>query len=209
MVDWIICCCKLETILSSPASFTLDRRDLLGTLSSNHLMKRSYNNLCLDKRNAGVVERAKNMIKKLKSKEGQTLLEFALILMLLLILVFGIVEFGFIIYDKAMLTRASREGARKAAVFRAYANGNDHPWEQAEIETIVNNYLQNGLITFGGSHIPTTTITYNGTPPSAGGTDGTVTVNVAFTYNYLILPNLGSLGGGTLDLTATTIMRTE
>lgn len=44
------------------------------------------------------------------------MVEFALILPLLLLLVFGIIQFGIIYNTKITITNAAREGARKAAV---------------------------------------------------------------------------------------------
>jgi len=47
---------------------------------------------------------------------GQAVIEFAFILPLLLILVFGITELGRMLMQTNMLTQAAREGARAAAV---------------------------------------------------------------------------------------------
>ena len=44
-------------------------------------------------------------------------MEFAIIAPLLFIILFGIIEFGILIYNKAMITNASREGARAGIVF--------------------------------------------------------------------------------------------
>ena len=55
---------------------------------------------------------------KAKRQEGASAVEFAIILPLLLILVFGIIEFSILFYDKAMITNASREGARVGIVYR-------------------------------------------------------------------------------------------
>ena len=55
---------------------------------------------------------------KIKKEEGASAIEFALVLPLLLVLVFGIIEFSILFYDKAMLTNASREGARVGIVYR-------------------------------------------------------------------------------------------
>jgi Flp pilus assembly pilin Flp len=52
----------------------------------------------------------------LKSERGQTLVEMALVLPLLCLLILGIVEFGRIFNTYLVVTNASREGARAAAV---------------------------------------------------------------------------------------------
>ena len=54
-----------------------------------------------------------------KDQTGASAVEFAIILPLLVVFVFGIIEFGLIFYNKAMLTNASREAARAGIVFRA------------------------------------------------------------------------------------------
>jgi len=52
----------------------------------------------------------------LKDKDGQSLIEFALVLPILLLVVFGITELGRAIMVTSVLNAASREGARLAAV---------------------------------------------------------------------------------------------
>ena len=47
---------------------------------------------------------------------GQSLVEFALVLPLLLVLLFGIIEFGLVFKDVLAINQAAREGARAAAV---------------------------------------------------------------------------------------------
>jgi Flp pilus assembly protein TadG len=55
-------------------------------------------------------------IKNSRKESGQTLVEFALVIPVLLLLIFGIIE-GAIMYNTQItITNAAREGARKAAV---------------------------------------------------------------------------------------------
>jgi Flp pilus assembly protein TadG len=58
----------------------------------------------------------KKILSLKKNTEGQSLVEFALVLPLLLALVLGMVEFGWILNAKITLTSAAREGARFYAV---------------------------------------------------------------------------------------------
>ncbi|MDR5658932.1 pilus assembly protein [Serpentinicella sp. ANB-PHB4] len=51
-----------------------------------------------------------------KNNEGQALVELALVLPILLLLVFGIIEFGRVFGTYLMVTHSAREGARAAAV---------------------------------------------------------------------------------------------
>ncbi len=52
----------------------------------------------------------------IKDKSGQSVIEFALVLPILLLVLFGITEFGRAIMVTNVLNTASREGARLAAV---------------------------------------------------------------------------------------------
>ncbi|MEL7563574.1 MAG: TadE family protein [Dehalobacterium sp.] len=56
------------------------------------------------------------IIKLLKCAKGQAMVELALILPILLLLIFGIVEFGRIFSTQLLLTSSAREAARIAAV---------------------------------------------------------------------------------------------
>lgn len=54
--------------------------------------------------------------KKMKSEKGQSLVEFALVVPILLIFILGILEFGWLLNAKITLTSAAREGVRAAVV---------------------------------------------------------------------------------------------
>ena len=58
----------------------------------------------------------KKILKFKKNTEGQSLVEFALVLPLLMAVILGMVEFGWILNGKITLTSAAREGARFYAV---------------------------------------------------------------------------------------------
>ncbi len=139
-----------------------------------------------------------------KRQTGTSLVEFAIVLPILVIFIFGIIEFGVILYDKAMITNASREGARAGIVFHADTNGNYAPLSDGEITAVVNNYLQAYLISLGGGASATTTVTRAGTSPG-----GQLTVSVAYDYSFLVLPNFVTGLLGTLTLNGITIMRFE
>jgi Flp pilus assembly protein TadG len=56
--------------------------------------------------------------KRLRDSDGQTLVEFALVLPLLAVLLFGVIQFGIVFNHYLDLTDAVRAGARMAAVSR-------------------------------------------------------------------------------------------
>ena len=145
-----------------------------------------------------------------KEERGTSIVEFALVLPLLILFVFGIVEFGIAFYDKAMLTNASREGARAGIVFNVDGNGDWLFVGDAKISDTVNNYLSSYLITFSS---PTnanvsTTLTLN---PDTGrySPGGQLRVDVTYAYTYLVLPNFVASLMNPLNFTATTVMRFE
>jgi Flp pilus assembly protein TadG len=132
------------------------------------------------------------MKQKIKGQRGVAAVEFALILIPLVLLIFGIIEFSVILYDKA-------EGARAGIVY-AYPNriGN------AEIINTVNNYCSAHMISLGGSSSVNTTITRGGNESG-----DPLTVSVSYTYTYLVLPNfIASLTSG-INLQTQTVMRLE
>jgi len=137
-----------------------------------------------------------------KNQSGASAVEFAIVLPILVLLVFGIIEFSVALYDKAMMTNASREGARAGIVFRVSSVTDEEITE--EITNVVNSYLGNNLITFGGPTTANTTVTRNGSKP---GDELKVTVN--YTYTFLLIPNfITSLSGG-MNMMAETVMRME
>jgi Flp pilus assembly protein TadG len=52
--------------------------------------------------------------KRRRGDRGQSLVEFALVIPLFLLILFGILEFGFLLYSRITLINATREGARTA-----------------------------------------------------------------------------------------------
>ena len=136
-----------------------------------------------------------NTMKKRINEKGTGLVEFAIILPVLLMLVFGIIEFGLLLFNRQIITNASREGARAGIVQSPKLTG-------PEIQTIVDNYCTNRLVTFGTPVNPVTTVTGAG-----GGFSSDLTVQVQYTYTFLVLPNFmsGLLG----NISVQTVMRHE
>ena len=148
------------------------------------------------------MDQGRNTVKTLNQKinqNGAAAVEFAIVLPLLVTLVFGIIEFSILFYNKAMLTNASREGARAGIVYA------DPRITDGDIETVVDNYCKDYLITFGtGDDTLSVTVSRSGT--EAG---DSLTVTVDYHYGFLVLPNFISTLIGGLDLSAVTVMRME
>jgi Flp pilus assembly protein TadG len=149
-----------------------------------------------------------------KCQRGASAIEFAIVLPLLLLITFGIIEFSLILYDKAMITNACREGARQGIIYRTNAAGTYTPLTAAEVEAVVNSYLNYGgslrLISLGSSGVPVTTVT----PGTASTGEPVLRVSVAYTYTFLVLPDLstffpGTALNGTINLGSESVMRME
>jgi Flp pilus assembly protein TadG len=152
------------------------------------------------------------MRSKSSSQKGASAVEFALILPLLMLILFGIIEFSLLMYNKAMITNASREGARRDIVYRVDpVTFNYSPLTDVQIQTEVTNYLSNYLITLSGTSTHTTTIT------RAVETSGnTLNVHVSYPYQFLVVPPIAAIAGpggaaipGTVTLSSATKMRME
>jgi len=72
-----------------------------------------------------------------KRESGQTLVEFALVVPLLFLLLFGSVEFGRVFHAYHVVTSAAREGARAAAV------GKSNDVIETKIEGAVSSLVSN------------------------------------------------------------------
>jgi len=151
--------------------------------------------------------------KLFRCQRGASAVEFALVLPLLLVFVFGIIEFGVLLYDKAIITNASREGAR--AAIRSYADADNKPlpFPAATVKTLAENYAAARLIKFSTA-TPLATIS----AVTAGTADNNFrTVTVTYGHSFLLFPNvLGTLIGvsgttmpGTIPLSVATTMRME
>ena len=139
------------------------------------------------------------MALKRGDKRGASAVEFAIILPVLILFLFGIIEFSILFYDKAVITNASREGARAGIIYR-------YPERvtEGEIQQVVIDYCADYLINFAGS--PLLTIS----APSDGLAAGDpLTVTVSYPYQFLILPNFVATLTGGINLVATTVMRME
>ena len=122
---------------------------------------------------------------------------------LLILLLVGFIEFSLILYDKAVMTNASREGARAGIVAQS-PKVND-----SSIRNVVKNYCRTYLITFGSDTIEDGDITIVPSPRDGlpFGTD--LTVTATYRYDFLALPRFMTASLGPINLVARTTMRME
>lgn len=133
---------------------------------------------------------------------GAELIEFALVLPLLLLVILGIIDFGFLFQRYEVITNAAREGAR-VAVLPGY--------EDADVVARVDQYLTAGGLT--GVHDPP--VIGHPPPVAVGSYCAAVTsVTVTYPHTYSFVGGIASyFGGGALaarnSLRATAEMRNE
>ncbi len=77
-----------------------------------------------------------------RSRGGNIILEMALVLPLLLVVIAGIIDVAMLLWEKQVLTNATREGARAAAMARTDGTGRAER-TQAQVKDIVAGYLNN------------------------------------------------------------------
>ena len=132
------------------------------------------------------------MIKKLqKKRKGQSLVETALILPVILLLLTAIIDFGLLFNHYLIVSNASREGARGASL----GNTNEQ----------ITNTVKNVASTLDESKL-SITITPNRPADRKAGT--TVTVAVKYQYS-MITPIIAAIIPGPFDLETNTTMRCE
>jgi Flp pilus assembly protein TadG len=136
---------------------------------------------------------------KLRTEEGAAMIEFALVLPILLMLVFGIINFGFALYNKEVITNASREGARYGIII-----GDPRP-SATQITNVVTSYLTNV-----GWDASQATINVTPAAGATGGASGSdLTVRVDYPYTFLVLPGLIPGFSSSITLSAQTLMKLE
>jgi Flp pilus assembly protein TadG len=147
------------------------------------------------------------------SERGSALVELALVLPLLLVVIAGIVDFGFAFQRFEVVANAAREGARL---------GTKQGFSQTAIKQRVRDYIQQGLniqsTTVLNTVVPVGSITVsspNLTAPISGGsvTISTSRVDVFYHHQFLLMrPILGLINktwGTSITLKATSVMSLE
>lgn len=136
-------------------------------------------------------------MKRRRSERGFAAVEFGLILPVLVLFCFGTVEFGLLMYNKQVLTNASREGARSGIVYQ------DPRVDDNSIKNVINNYSLAHLVTFGQASPPDIVIVRPG-PEEAQD----LKITVSYQYTFLLLPKF-LLNNNAMLITAQSVMRYE
>lgn len=148
-----------------------------------------------------------------RKSRGQALAEFALVIPVFLLLLYGIIEFGRYVYTVQILNNAAREGARYAIVHGSGSLNSSGPAESGttsvdpsgeNVREVVRRFAVG--VAGGGISFPVTTACVHGEaegpcwyPNNARGS--TVTVQVRTTFQTLLpipLPSITVDGASTL-----------
>jgi Flp pilus assembly protein TadG len=135
--------------------------------------------------------RAERIRKTQENEKGQSLVEFALVVPLLLLLVIGIAEFGRAWMTQNILTGAAREAVRLLAV-PPPAGG----------PAVANT---RAIAVLAAAGITTATVSVVDAP----GSFGPVTVTVNYNFPVTIAGFIPGLNNATFPLSSTTTMRRE
>jgi Flp pilus assembly protein TadG len=154
-------------------------------------------------------------------QEGAALVEFALVAPLLLVIVAGIVDFGFLFQRYEVVTNAAREGARLGSlpgyVTCAATNPGTTAATAAAVDTRVRAYVQQGLALTTAQMtgvMPTGAVVVTcptmAVPIPSGTTNvRLVSVEVTYTHNFMMLGPMLALINGSWGNTMNVIGRSQ
>ena len=140
------------------------------------------------------MKRIARSLRSERSQRGAVAVEFALVLPLLMLLVFGIIDFGRAYYTLNQVISSVREGARFAAVLE------DPMAQQADIRKVVRDFT----VPMGGKQIANNQIEI-----ALDQVTGRITVRVRDYPFELITPLAKTFGAGELLITREATFRWE
>jgi Flp pilus assembly protein TadG len=133
--------------------------------------------------------------------QGAELIELAIVLPILLLIIAGIMDFGFLFQRYEVVTNAAREGAR-VAVLPGYTT--------ADVQARVQSYLTAAGLTATAT-VPAPVVSTQTLP--SGLSVSVVTVNVQYPSQFAfigpIAAMLGGSGWSSITLNANSVMRVE
>ena len=135
------------------------------------------------------------MLKRSRKEDGQAMVEFALVLPIFLLILCGIIDFGWLFYNQLSLNNACREGARYAVVNTA---------DNADTLAITN-HIENLTTTVFANNGVDITVTYSS---PADPTSGDITVSLEADISFFT-PVLSTVLGKEKTITSTVIMKVE
>jgi hypothetical protein len=120
---------------------------------------------------------------KLKDQKGATIVEFSIIALLFFTLIFGIIDFGLLLFNQQVITNAGREGAR----FGVVARPDDYKVNTDSIIAEVKKYAEDHIVSFGDKKFKVEPNFESGLTFCDKFRDE-LTVDVTYEYTFLFLP---------------------
>ncbi len=148
------------------------------------------------------------------AQRGAQAVEFALVLPLMILVIFAVLDFGFLVYNKAIITNAAREGAR-------FGSSLSTSWSTSEIRQVACTIARTSVVNVGGEPIADACDDEAGTmivsvlPSTQPAFNEPVTVTVSFASRGFSQGNRWNLGvgpdsiGAPVTISATTLMSPE
>lgn len=152
----------------------------------------------------------------IKNIEGAAAIEFGIVAMVFLMVIFGIIEFGLLLYNNTMLTHASRVAARTGVVYAYSEDAAGLAFSHLDDATILEaaeTFWRDKFITFGDRASAFNAIIQrfraaDYTPLVYGAESSKDLLEVTLTYEYDFL-FLKIFGLGPINMRARTSMRFE
>ena len=142
----------------------------------------------------------------MRSERGAELIEFGLTLPLLLLLVLGIIEFGFMFQEYEVVTNAAREGARLGTLIPSAG------YTTTEAQNRAMDYLQAGGLDSARATPAPTVVLSQAAITGTGRCIPVVTATVTYQHPVPFVSGILSYFGmtqGTIALRGFAVMRTE
>ena len=148
----------------------------------------------------------RNVRRRIRSERGAELIEFALTLPLLLLLVLGIIEFGFMFQEYEVVTNAAREGARIGALIPSAG------FTANEAKTRITDYLTAGGLNVAQAIPAPTVVVSNVAIAGTGKCISAATATVTYEHPVPFISGIMSYFNSpmaTIPLKSVAVMRTE
>ncbi len=137
----------------------------------------------------------KSKRKKHENEDGQSMVEFALILPVFLLILCGIIDFGWLFYNQLSLNNACREGARYAVVNTA---------DNADTSAIIEHIESTTTTVFANDGVDITVAYTSPSDPTSGDIRVSMQAEISF-----FTPVLSTVLGKEKTISSTVIMKVE